>query len=227
MSAPAAPSDPRVLCRLVCAVALVLTAVDAGLYSYSFDAHDLFIAEDGLVENLTFFFSLLAGLYILATLGSRTGRVYHLLIAVGLLFLAGEEISWGQRIFKIAGPAALAAINEQNELNLHNLSGVHQHVKAVGLLLILALGVAVPVLCALSRRAGAFIDRLRLPVFPWDSAALLVFATALMALPRIAIHDNPFDEVGEMLVAVAFLVFALRHSKNGANPFTERKPRAA
>jgi hypothetical protein len=223
-----ASHDPaRILCGLVGMVALALAATDVGLYFHSFDAHDLFIAEDGLVENLTFFFSLLAGLYILATLPARTGRVHYVLIAIGLLLLAGEEISWGQRVFKIAEPASLAAVNEQHELNLHNISGIHQHVKGVGLLLILIFGVAIPVLHTLSRRVGTLIDRLRVPVFPWDGAAHLVIATVLMTVPRLVLHDNPFDEVGEMLIAVAFLTFALRQPKNSPNLFTDRKPRAA
>ena len=41
----------------------------------------------------------------------------------GLFFFgAGEEISWGQRIFGIAEPASLAQKNVQGELNIHNLA---------------------------------------------------------------------------------------------------------
>jgi hypothetical protein len=48
------------------------------------------------------------------------------LIYLGLAFLfffgAGEEISWGQRIFGFETPESLAQVNKQDELNLHNLS---------------------------------------------------------------------------------------------------------
>ncbi len=37
------------------------------------------------------------------------------------LFAAGEEISWGQRIFEIDTPDALVDANRQQETNLHNL----------------------------------------------------------------------------------------------------------
>jgi hypothetical protein len=48
------------------------------------------------------------------------------LVYLGLAFLfffgAGEEISWGQRIFGFKTPQELAQVNKQDELNLHNLS---------------------------------------------------------------------------------------------------------
>jgi len=44
------------------------------------------------------------------------------LLALVTLLLAGEELSWGQRIFEWATPAAFAKINAQGETNLHNLA---------------------------------------------------------------------------------------------------------
>lgn len=38
-----------------------------------------------------------------------------------LLFAAGEEISWGQRLFEIGTPPELASINSQGELNVHDV----------------------------------------------------------------------------------------------------------
>ena len=37
------------------------------------------------------------------------------------LFGAGEEISWGQRIFQIKSPSFFLQNNSQGEINLHNL----------------------------------------------------------------------------------------------------------
>jgi hypothetical protein len=55
-----------------------------------------------------------------------------------LFFAAGEEISWGQRIFEVDTPRVLVDGNQQDELNLHNLAGL-QH-KAVAAQLALAGG---------------------------------------------------------------------------------------
>jgi hypothetical protein len=40
---------------------------------------------------------------------------------LGLLAVAGEEASWGQWLFGFAPPEAIARINHQEELNLHNI----------------------------------------------------------------------------------------------------------
>ncbi len=39
-----------------------------------------------------------------------------------MVFAAGEEISWGQRIFGLATPDFLIGLNSQDELNVHNIS---------------------------------------------------------------------------------------------------------
>jgi hypothetical protein len=44
------------------------------------------------------------------------------LVAMGSFFLAGEEISWGQRVLGIETPPALAEANQQSETNLHNIT---------------------------------------------------------------------------------------------------------
>ncbi len=51
-----------------------------------------------------------------------------LLSAIVLMVLAGEEISWGQRIFGISTPEELKAINQQDETTLHNVSFIFKYV---------------------------------------------------------------------------------------------------
>ena len=93
---------------------------------------DLFhrlLREDSLIEYLGFFFLLGTGVFLLSTgfihlkRGSPKGLVL-IFLAAGMLFIwaAGEEISWGQRIFSIETPEALSAINYQRELNIHNIN---------------------------------------------------------------------------------------------------------
>ncbi len=45
----------------------------------------------------------------------------YILAGIGLVFVAGEEISWGQRIIGFATPDYLLDNNIQEELNLHNI----------------------------------------------------------------------------------------------------------
>ncbi|MBK9715311.1 MAG: hypothetical protein IPO81_29080 [Kouleothrix sp.] len=84
-------------------------------------------AEDSLLEWPQFFFVLLSSL-IFGRLGVRLLRsgqrgvgLLYLLLAAGALFVAGEEISWGQRIFGWGTPETLDAINHQGETNVHNI----------------------------------------------------------------------------------------------------------
>ncbi len=51
----------------------------------------------------------------------RIKRLFFLLMIVVFLFGAGEEVSWGQWIFGFKPPEAVANVNMQRELNLHNL----------------------------------------------------------------------------------------------------------
>jgi len=45
-----------------------------------------------------------------------------LLVILGCIYFAGEEVSWGQHFFGWQTPEELAAINDQRETNLHNIS---------------------------------------------------------------------------------------------------------
>lgn len=53
--------------------------------------------------------------------GDRGLAVVLVLVALGGLVLAGEEISWGQRVFGLVEPG-LQTANKQGELNVHNLN---------------------------------------------------------------------------------------------------------
>lgn len=82
--------------------------------------------EDHLLENLTAAFLLLAALALLAVAVRPQPwfptRALYLLTAAGFLFLAGEEISFGQRLLGFASPEFFAVSNDEGEVNLHNLS---------------------------------------------------------------------------------------------------------
>lgn len=86
-----------------------------------------FVVEDGPVEWMT-----VLVLVICAALCFF--RVFHLrtkkpklflsmtfLLGILFIFFAGEEISWGQRIFDIETPHWFEKKNAQQEINLHNL----------------------------------------------------------------------------------------------------------
>ena len=80
--------------------------------------------EDYWVEYLTAAWFLLAGLvlFVTALAERRFRRCAYILGGMALMFVAGEEISWGQRIFGFATPDLLMRLNDQGELNIHNIA---------------------------------------------------------------------------------------------------------
>jgi hypothetical protein len=102
--------------------------------------------EDGPIEWVSFAGFLLAGglALVAATHLRPTPRSALAAAALGLVLLvaAGEEISWGQRIFELDTPAVLVDGNRQDELNLHNVDGLQQRA-VLAQLLVAGAGVAV------------------------------------------------------------------------------------
>jgi hypothetical protein len=85
-------------------------------------------SEGGPHELVEFLF-LLAGLVIaLMTLARMSIKkniwlaLWVLIAALCCLYVGGEEISWGQQLLHWSTPEQWAAINDQNETNLHNTS---------------------------------------------------------------------------------------------------------
>lgn len=92
---------------------------------------DLFLAvvrEDGPVEWLQFAAFLATSVLLavacrrLAIRGEIAAAVLIGVGALGMFGIAGEEISWGQRLLGLETPEALAQANHQGELNLHNVT---------------------------------------------------------------------------------------------------------
>lgn len=102
--------------------ALALRHIWENLYFFA-------VKEDSVVEWLTAVAYL--GVVVASAMvcrlayrrGYRLAAVGYLVLALGAFFIAGEEISWGQRIIGFAGPPELVERNRQGEANLHNLLG--------------------------------------------------------------------------------------------------------
>lgn len=85
-----------------------------------------YLKEDGWIENLTAIVLFASGILLLIRLwlGRASGWVFVTvtgLACLAFLFVAGEEISWGQRIFDRESSEFFQDNNAQGETNLHNL----------------------------------------------------------------------------------------------------------
>jgi hypothetical protein len=216
-------AEPAGVSAIACRFALSAIVLAIGVAGASLELGnkallEWFCREDGPVENLTALFYLLAaGMFIYANRGDGFRNIWLWGYAVLFFLVAGEEISWGQRLFCIDTPEVLVRVNVQGEANLHNIEGVHGTVRAVGLVIILAVCYAIPLSSRFFRPLRDLLGRLRHPVFPLWAAGITTLAILFMVIPRLGVGqalfgiDQPgrFDELGEFALAIAFLVFGV------------------
>ncbi len=97
---------------------------------FSPSTYRYFIKEDSLSEYAQSAFYLLGSVFALLTVFlCLRNRLYLYgvlcgVLALGLFFIAMEEISWGQRIVGFTNPDYFNKYNVQNEFTLHNLDSV-------------------------------------------------------------------------------------------------------
>ncbi len=101
-----------------------------GKYVVGMSWFDWCRSEDGPLEWIQFVFYLSASLFAFMAVYRRKNRglninlLIWILIALLLFFVAGEEISWGERITGF-GFQSLRDMNSQGESNIHNLHFFH------------------------------------------------------------------------------------------------------
>ena len=100
---------------------LALVLIHAiGIVQYDL-SHDIY-QEDALLENLSVLLAICAAvLLLIGRPGTdRPSQLFASLVAIVAVLFAGEEISWGQRIFGFESTGVFAEANYQGETNIHN-----------------------------------------------------------------------------------------------------------
>ncbi|HLE10271.1 MAG: hypothetical protein A2504_04775 [Bdellovibrionales bacterium RIFOXYD12_FULL_39_22] len=135
----------------------------------------IYTREDGLVEWLQFA-GLVAGALLcfyrfLILRGKRSLLFLLCTFVLGgmFFFVAGEEISWGQRIFDVKSSIFFAKNNTQGETNLHNLKlggiRLNKLIFGLGATLVFAFYLlGLPQLYKKKRWLAEWIDRLACPI---------------------------------------------------------------
>jgi hypothetical protein len=148
---------------------IIITLVDPDYFKYHY------VTEDGPIEWLTVI-ALLAGT---AACFYRVIRLYPykpklflsmtFLLGLVFFFVAGEEISWGQRIFDIESSEWLLENNAQGETNLHNMrvngKKINKLIFTYGLgIVLLSYWFIITPLYKRKPAVASFFDRLAAPI---------------------------------------------------------------
>jgi len=177
--------------------------------------------EDGPIEWTQFAAFLGAALCLavaawrLVRHGDHLGALLIGIGALGIFGIAGEEISWGQRLLGLETPAALTAVNHQNEINVHNITAFP--VQRIGNWLQLVLGAAGLLLPWLTRTRKPLVTvrALRLlspPLFVTACFGLLFAYRALRFLWPASVDIDvavKFGEWPELCFALGLLIYGL------------------
>ena len=171
------------------------------------------ILEEGLFEWIQFLCYLgaaLVGLINFQMFRKRPSFVLQkylmLLFILGCTFLAFEEISWGQHIFKWNTPESFSQINLQKETNLHNLIFIQGKIQVMAYIVVGWFGG----LSWLLRRESGTLTLKDLVLTEWFISSyflpLAVFFTQLLYLFG---RGNNHQETFETLLSFGLLAIAI------------------
>jgi len=172
-----------------------------------------FAQEDGPVEwgtTIMLFGISVLSLYRLITMGTKKKILWCVgtfIFAVLFLFAAGEEISWGQRIFAVESSEFFLKNNAQGETNLHNLmvgeTKINKIIFSQLLFLVMFLYLLVtPVLYRKKKWFKNLADSFAVPIVKWHHTIAFLVATLVVAL----IPADRKWEVYELAFGVIFFL---------------------
>jgi len=130
------------------------------------------------------------------------------LLGLFFFFGAGEEISWGQRLFNMESSEFFIENNAQGEMNLHNLvvndTKINKVIfgRGIGILLLLYLAVLIPLY---KRKEGVkrFVDKFAIPIA--QNYQIVAYILLLLLVQVLMVSSKK----GEMLEFAGSIIFLL------------------
>lgn len=190
-----------------------------GLFLYLNSGDEVFtnyVREDGLIEYLTSIFLFLCSLVCLYRVFMYRKTKIHFrtvtwaVLAFLFFFAAGDEISWGQRIFGIESGEFFLAHNKQSETNLHNLvvRGKSVNIIIFSRLLFLVLAIYFLFSRLMISKIGFVRDlqnKFIVPLPRISHIVIMIVISLLIAIIRLA----KGSELHELSFAIVFLMIFL------------------
>lgn len=155
------------------------------------------LSENGIYEILQFLVALFAAIFsFLCLLALKRGSDpflfgWVLCFFLGCVYIAGEEISWGQHFAEWATPEFWGQVNDQNETNLHNTSSwLDQKPRLILLIGIVVGGLIFPLLARF--RPGTLPGRFKI-IYP--PLSLFFVAFGVLAIELLEELDKALKDV--------------------------------
>ncbi len=179
------------------------------------------LRENHPVEMLTFLAALAAGIRgFKLTRQMRRNKEraldvwFYAIFSAGMIFVAMEEIAWGQQFLGFPTPGSCSAINAQGETTIHNIRGLQGHSEVMRL--IFGLGGLIGVWLSLKtyfRKIGA-----PAVLLPWFivitlHAGLDVYDDIYPIDKEFAYFMNRTAEFVELLIGIAGLLYVVLNSR--------------
>jgi cell division protein FtsW (lipid II flippase) len=194
---------------------LVLAILAAGyiLFYTDLPKFEAYVREDGIVEWMTVLGLLLGCITCIGrfiTLRKHRSPWFlfvTLALALLLFFAAGEEISWGQRLFNIQSSEFFREKNSQGETNLHNLvvSGVKINKIIFSIGLVAAMGIYLVLLPLLysKRTVKNFVDKSGIPL---PRAYQVISILLLFGITSLLAHEKRAELLEAGITLLFFLI---------------------
>lgn len=182
---------------------------------------EVYTVEDGYVENGSAIFLLSSSLLLLYRFFKLFKqkkffwKVGILAMAVVFFFGAGEEISWGQRIFNLESSQYFIENNAQGETNLHNMvvgeTKINKLIFSQLLTVVLVIYLIItPFLYRKFEWIKNLANKFAVPVVQWHHTIAFLIGTGLL----LFITSNRKWEIYEFAFSVIFLLIFI-------NPFNK------
>ena len=197
-----------------------------------------FLLQENSILELGTFVSILAAALLAFWLAPRMHRghgaaasVALSMFGIGCLFIAGEEIAWGQWFFAYETPLGLRDLNTQGEMTLHNIEGLQG--KSEAFRMVFGLGGLLGIVLGRHRLLKAVAPPSEL--LGWFVLIAFFGAGELLTdwvtLPIEPIHDGLrsklFSEFQELVIAVVALVYVVALARRASLRSNDFKPLAA
>jgi hypothetical protein len=210
----------KILTNIDKIAALFLTIIFAlGIYFANTDLlyfDKVYTVEDGFVENGSAIFLLSSSILLLSRFfklfssKSTTWKIGIAAMALLFFFAAGEEISWGQRIFNIESSEYFLENNAQGETNLHNMvvggTKINKLIFSQLLTVVLVIYLIItPFLYRKYELVKNLANQFAVPIVQWYQTIYFLAGTVLLAF----IPSNRKWEIYELAFSVIFLLIFL------------------